>query len=67
MVAIHCDALSSPLQAGTSQPAGNAVLDGPDTNAANAAEALVLYAMQKVATQATRYIFPAASCAKSVL
>lgn len=54
VVAIHCDALSSPLQAGTSQPAGNAVHDGPDTNAANAAEALVLYAMQKVATQATR-------------
>lgn len=54
-VAIQCDAMSSPLQAGTPQPAATATNEGGDTNKTNAAEALVLYAMQKVAAKATRY------------
>ena len=55
VVAIQCDAVSSPLQAGTPQPAATATNHGGDTNKANAAEALVLYAMQRVAVKATRY------------
>ena len=55
VVAIQCNAVSSPLQSGTPQPASTATNDGGDTNKANAAEALVLYAMQKVAAKATRY------------
>lgn len=54
MVAIQCDAMSSPLQAGTPQPAATATNHGGDTSKANAAEALVLYAMQRVAVKATR-------------
>lgn len=55
MLAIQCDAVSSPLQAGTPQPAATATNHGGDTNKANAAEALVLYSMQRVAVKATRY------------
>lgn len=54
VVAIQCDAVSSPLQAGMPQPAATATADGGDTNKANAAESLVLYAMQRVAVMATR-------------
>ncbi|KAL3138198.1 hypothetical protein ABBQ38_005422 [Trebouxia sp. C0009 RCD-2024] len=57
-VAIQCDAVSSPLQAGTPQPAATATNEGGDTNKANAAEALVLYAMHKVAAKATRRYKP---------
>ena len=53
-LAITCDAASSPLQAGMPQPAGAAASSGGQTAAANAAEALVLYAMQRVAAKATR-------------
>ena len=55
VIAIQCDAESSPLQAGTPQPAATATNFGGDTNKANPAEALVLYAMQRVAAEATRY------------
>lgn len=56
LVAIRCDATNSPLQAATPQPAGTATNSGGETAVANAAEALVLYAMQKVAAKATRYM-----------
>lgn len=55
MLAMQCDAVSSAVQAGTPQPAATATNQGRLTNKANAAEALVLYAMQKVAAKATGY------------
>lgn len=54
VVAIQCDAVSSPLQAGMPQPAAAATNYGGDISKANAAESLVLYAMQRVAVKATR-------------
>ena len=53
-VGVLCDVTNSPLQAGTHQPASTAARHGGQAAAANAAESLVLYAMQKVGAKATR-------------
>ena len=60
-VAVLCDVTNSPLQAASQKPASTAY-PSKEAATANAAESLVLYAMQKVAAKVTRCVSLLPTC-----